>query len=188
MLQSSHGREECHPAGVRNHSHSRFSARGACLDELLCHLGLAKGSRARLRQRSEAARRGSPKVGKRKCKVLDGWEELGEAIRDEGIKKNESILVIEGAHGGPGGLATCNSGDVEGSRIFRNPPRPLRKVPRRSRDLVLLLAIHGCKLLHDQKEALEHPNTDGPSIDRLSWPRIHFGRVRADPRRICSRS
>ncbi|MBC7384996.1 MAG: hypothetical protein H7301_02400 [Cryobacterium sp.] len=65
---------------------------------------------------------GERKVGTSTCKTFDSWASLMKyseaAEKDGSLGKSEKILLIQGAHGGPGGSADLNCSSDEGPEIM----------------------------------------------------------------------
>ena len=50
------------------------------------------------------------------CKTVNSWKEADDYILT--LKKGEQLLIIQESHGGSGGSALCNAGDVEPDEIL----------------------------------------------------------------------
>jgi hypothetical protein len=63
------------------------------------------------------------KFGRFNCISFDSWDQAdaylrGKTTRKPRLKPGEDLLIIQAAHGGPGGSASCNAGDVSGEEIL----------------------------------------------------------------------
>ena len=59
------------------------------------------------------------------CHVFNGWPELFSCLKGEvscgvEIPNGTHVLLYQGAHGGRGGLASCNAGDYPGDKLFED--------------------------------------------------------------------
>jgi hypothetical protein len=111
------------------------------------------------------------KLGGMQCKIAD-WEELDKLLKvgnRDAPPKDSQILIIQAAHGGPGGNARCNAGDVSGDQI-------LSSLEDYSKRYHVASFIDSCfsgdimkkKLLNDAKLS-DHPRLDKLCIATSSY-------------------
>ena len=56
-------------------------------------------------------------AGKFTCKIFNSWKEADEFIKASKLNNGDDLLIIQGAHGSPGGGASCNADSITGEEI-----------------------------------------------------------------------
>ena len=105
-------------------------------------------------------------VAGNKCQIFNSWAALefyvfGDKKHPSKVGEKESLLILQGAHGGQGGSAACNEGDPTGDEIYGS----LKKISEKFQTGAIIHSCYSGDLM--ERKLKDDSKAPGKSLDHL---------------------